>query len=336
MTNSEPVVSIILLCYNQESSVGTALDSLVAQKCNFPFEIVVADDCSTDSTRDICEDYARRHPDIIRILPNEPNKGLVLNYFNALRNCRGRYVTDCAGDDRWLGDNRMNLCVERLENNPDLMVAFTDVILYNTMSGTRTRAYATPAYRRWAQKSIPSDELILGILNRAGALPYILSAAIYRRDAAIMALDDNPGLVCNPSFACEDLPLMAALATKGGASFVDEVTLEYSISEDSISNNKDLRKLLNFYLNTFRATRILATGYGVDIYLLKSGFHSKALYLLSLALKAGSELDRERVEHEIRQWHIPLTAKERLYIAANRHGFLRSMIVSAKKYLGKD
>jgi glycosyltransferase involved in cell wall biosynthesis len=81
------LVSVIVVTYNQHDSIARTLDSILMQKCRLPIEIVVGDDASTDSTRAVCEDYVRRYPHIVRLMPAAPNKGVVDNYFDCLLAC---------------------------------------------------------------------------------------------------------------------------------------------------------------------------------------------------------------------------------------------------------
>lgn len=95
MTQTTPKVSVIVLTYNQEKLIGRTLDSILAQKCDFPFEIIVGEDCSTDGTLAVCRDYEARHPDKIRLFANNPNKGLLDNYYDCILLARGEYLADC-------------------------------------------------------------------------------------------------------------------------------------------------------------------------------------------------------------------------------------------------
>jgi len=85
-----PKVSVIVCTYNQEDTIGAALDSILAQKTDFDFEIVVADDCSADRTPAICREYAGRYPGKVRAIINEENKGIADNYYDTLYECRGK------------------------------------------------------------------------------------------------------------------------------------------------------------------------------------------------------------------------------------------------------
>lgn len=94
-----PEVSVITVTYNQAGTIARTLDSILAQECDFDYEIVIGEDCSTDDTLDICRRYAAAHPDKIRLLHNTVNKGIIDNYFDCIMECRGKYIADCPGDD---------------------------------------------------------------------------------------------------------------------------------------------------------------------------------------------------------------------------------------------
>ena len=65
----EDKISVIVTTYNQEDTIGRTLNSILAQKCHLPIEIIIGEDCSTDNTRSVCENYAQRYPHIIRLMP---------------------------------------------------------------------------------------------------------------------------------------------------------------------------------------------------------------------------------------------------------------------------
>lgn len=114
-------VTVWLSTYNQEPYVAQALDSILMQKTNFPFEIVAADDCSTDRTQAIILDYQKRYPNKIVTFFSEKNLGGC----RKLTACidaglfRGEYLSYLEGDDYWLGEDRLQTLVEFLESNPE-------------------------------------------------------------------------------------------------------------------------------------------------------------------------------------------------------------------------
>lgn len=322
---SSPKVSVIVITYNQEATIGRALQSLLHQDFS-DYEIVVADDASTDSTRAICLDFQRRYPRLVRVLPPEPNLGLVRNYFRALRACQGEYVTDCAGDDYWCSPSKLSAALAVFAERPEVNVVYSDFLIRNMADGSEVRAYSLPKYSRWARPQTPSRDMLHGVLNHVNSLPYLLSAALYRRRVALEALAQSPQMVCNAEFGCEDLPLMAALAARGDAAFTPEVTMVYSEGGETVSAGSRRRKLIGFYFRSLRATRLLAEHYGVALSELTEMFHAKARYLLGESImESDSELAAE-VTTEIRAWHLPLTAVERLYSYCLPHRPLRCLL----------
>ena len=79
----EEMISVVVVTYNQEKTIARTLDSILCQRCHLPIEIVIGEDASTDNTRAICEDYAKRYPQI-RLFSNPQNKGVADNYIDCL------------------------------------------------------------------------------------------------------------------------------------------------------------------------------------------------------------------------------------------------------------
>jgi glycosyltransferase involved in cell wall biosynthesis len=73
------LASVGILCYNQEQYIRQTIEAALNQRTSFPFEVWIGDDASSDDTRKIAEEYERSHPEIVKLLPKGPNKGVVLN-----------------------------------------------------------------------------------------------------------------------------------------------------------------------------------------------------------------------------------------------------------------
>lgn len=116
---TSPMVSVGILTYNQVNYISQAIESVLLQEVNFDYEIVIADDYSTDGTREIVQSYAEKYPDIIKLILQEENVGLVENSKCLKRKCKGRYRATQEGDDYWVDPLRLQKQVEFLENNPD-------------------------------------------------------------------------------------------------------------------------------------------------------------------------------------------------------------------------
>ena len=116
---TSPLVSILMITYNHERFIAQAIEGVLMQETVFPYEIVIGEDCSTDGTRAVCEKYARAHPDRIRLLPAERNLGMNLNCRRTLQACRGKYIANCEGDDRWTDPQKLQRQAEYLESHPE-------------------------------------------------------------------------------------------------------------------------------------------------------------------------------------------------------------------------
>ena len=113
-----PLVSVWMITYNQESYLGQAVESVLSQKTDFPFEIVIGEDCSTDGTREVCLGFQEKYPDKVRLVLHGENRGLVRNFWETLQHCRGKYVAQLEGDDYWTDPKKLQKQVELLERAP--------------------------------------------------------------------------------------------------------------------------------------------------------------------------------------------------------------------------
>lgn len=117
---SEPLISVMLITYNHEKYLHQCLDSVLSQQTDFDYEVVVGEDHSTDSTRQILDEYKRRYPDRIRLLYRERNYGRpTLNVYETAMACRGRYIATIEGDDFWTDERKLQKAADFLEEHPE-------------------------------------------------------------------------------------------------------------------------------------------------------------------------------------------------------------------------
>lgn len=335
-----PLVSVILLSYNQEDSVGAAIESVLAQDCPFPFELIIGDDASADSTRAVCERYAAARPDVVRLMPAAPNKGVVRNYFDCFSHCRGRYVTDCAGDDRWTDPSKLRAMAALLEADPSVNVVFSDWEVLDESTGHRSRRSDSPdfppvgdACRDDAPLRVSGRWLLRMILDHTADLPYNLSASLFRREVVQKVLDEAPLMVCNPDFGCEDLPVMAALAAAGDACYYPRPTLCYRIVPDSLTHTADLTKLLRFHSKSLHAAAALTEFYGLPQSDVSRMFRRKAAFLVALAFDSLDPENVRLVRSALAEWTLPLSTALRLRLSLTRSRFLWRIALGVKKML---
>jgi glycosyltransferase involved in cell wall biosynthesis len=131
---SKPVVSICCITYNHEQFIEDALDSFLMQETDFPFEIVVDDDCSTDKTADIIRKYKMKFPNIINDNLRKKNIGAVNNFIANMKRANGKYIALCEGDDYWIDPLKLQKQVDIFILNPDITLCFHPAIEINHSS----------------------------------------------------------------------------------------------------------------------------------------------------------------------------------------------------------
>jgi glycosyltransferase involved in cell wall biosynthesis len=120
--------SVLMITWNQRPFVQEALDSVLCQQTGFEFEVVVSDDCSTDGTQEILAEYARLHPERVRLILRPNNLGAVRNFFATYEECRGDYVAILEGDDHWTNSEKLRKQAELLDQDSDIAVCFHPVL----------------------------------------------------------------------------------------------------------------------------------------------------------------------------------------------------------------
>lgn len=142
----KPKVSVIMIAYNQADTIGEAIRSVVLQKAPFSFELIVADDASTDSTLGVARQWQERYPDIIRIIARPANVGLQANFLGAWAEAKGEYIAICEGDDHWCSPHKLRRQAAWLDAHPDCSLVFHRV--WNHYADTRTLSLSNPRQPR--------------------------------------------------------------------------------------------------------------------------------------------------------------------------------------------
>lgn len=127
-------VSVCVVTYNQERYIEQCLQSLVEQKTNFPFEIIVADDCSTDGTRAIVEKFVSAHSGTVRAYFHSKNIGAYKNFTFVHSLAKGQYIAHMDGDDYALA-GKLQAQSDFLDEHPDCNIAFHRIkVLYENVN----------------------------------------------------------------------------------------------------------------------------------------------------------------------------------------------------------
>lgn len=241
-------ISVCVTTYNQEQYIGECLESIVTQKCNFDFEVIVGEDCSTDNTRAIVQEYADQYPDIVKPIFHEKNIGGEKNYLIVHNKALGDYICTVDGDDYAL-PGKLQAQADFLDTHNDCNIVWhRSKILSN-----ETLYEDTVVYNKLPKDGFTRADLIMGI----GTGQHM--SKMYRNLKKIMEL---------PPFTVLDLYLHIEHLQDAKAYYVNDnfygvyregVGISSQGDTISILQSKTLVYLANKYplLKEFANTRIL-------------------------------------------------------------------------------
>ena len=130
-TTAIPKVSVSIITYNHRHCIARAIDSVLQQQVDFPYEIIIGDDCSTDGTQVILREYQQKHPEIIQLILHPTRYTGVAGRLNNITNlyaCRGQYIAMLDGDDYWISSDKLQTQVSFLDRHPDYVMTFHDTL----------------------------------------------------------------------------------------------------------------------------------------------------------------------------------------------------------------
>lgn len=234
-SNPNPIVSMIVFTYNQETMVSQTIDSLLAQKTSYPHEIILVDDCSTDKTLDMCLEYYNKYPDLIRVVENDTNKGFMRNYHESISEyARGKYIAPVAGDDWWHAQDKIQKQIDFLESHPDYDMVYSDSLIY---------LQDQKKIEKYSPCDVDASFLQLMYYNCIVSATACYTKKIF--DDYLMYIDP-----VKQKFVCEDLPLWLWISYKSKIHHVKEPLTTYRELSQSMSHFIDENKRYSFLLET--------------------------------------------------------------------------------------
>lgn len=206
------MLSVFIFSYNHEKYIEKCIDSILQQKTDFSFEILLADDCSMDNTVNLVKN---KYGDKIRILQRTHNLGLCRNMYEAFMEANGKYIFECAGDDYLLTDHAFQKHVDFLENNEDYFSVFNYIKMINT--NTQTKKVV----------EFPFEEFtLLDFLQGKRANLYMGTMRNNFRE-------DNPEYFCNAGRNNEEIQMYYYTLSKGKKKILAEPLYAYCFRTDA-------------------------------------------------------------------------------------------------------
>ena len=223
----ECLVSIVCSTYNQKKYIAQCLDSLLMQKTDFAYEIIIKDDASTDNQQEILKRYQAEHPEIIKLLlfkENYYSRGLSDEGWEiALKQCQGKYIAICEGDDFWTDDQKLQIQVDFMEDHPDYSL-FGHAAYYADEDGTLNKNKVF---------GLSSESKTITIEDLLSSWAMATNSVLYRASCK----DEKPvpyrGQCVNGDFA-----LITYLALKGKVYYSNRIMSAYRVqSSGSLSQS---------------------------------------------------------------------------------------------------
>lgn len=235
----KPIISVVVITYNQESTIAQTIESILSQICTYAFEIIIGEDCSTDKTFQICSEYQIKYPNLIKILSQDYNKGLIKNYIDVLSLCKGDYIAQCSGDDYWCDNRKLQKQCDLLINN--IETGFVRTGNYNL--DVKTGKITINDFQSTAVGNV-FDIVKYGTIASA--------PTIFFRTHLLKYINFDEFIKRN--FSVEDYPLQAIMANYTQFGYIPDITAVYRQASGTLSKPKDRIKQLK-YLEGFVAVK---------------------------------------------------------------------------------
>jgi glycosyltransferase involved in cell wall biosynthesis len=248
--------SVVVLSYNSAASLCRCLESLVVQRCSFPFEVIVADDASMDSSRPVIARYAEQYPSVIVPIYRPANLGIVANFRQVLPTVKGAYLAFCDADDWWSDPDKLAKQVAFLEQDPHCAIVHTDYHVFSEDQGTTE--YCHNRHRR---KAVPPTAGFEQLLQWNCICPV---TACVRMDW-VRRIQDRLDYT-EHGWLTQDYPLWLFVLAESGmpARYMDEATATYCKRSGSVSNTSVKADYYAFKVSTWKIRQYFLDHYPVS------------------------------------------------------------------------
>ena len=245
-------VSVCILTYNHEPFITQAVDSVLMQKTDFDFEVIIGEDQSTDNTRSIVKDYQKKFPQTIRLLLHERKDVIYIdgresgrwNFMNTIQSAKGQYIALLEGDDYWLDPLKLQKQVDFLESHPSCVICFHAAQYQDKNNHS--------LHHLWMPRQLKKIYTIEDLFVEGN---FIATASTLFRNGL---LDDFPPWF--KKIRVGDWPLHILNARHGDIGFINEVMSAYRVHAGGVSSMKSRIEKLQTRLKMFRFFNRLFAG----------------------------------------------------------------------------
>lgn len=232
----EPLLSVCLITYNHEKYIRQAIEGVLMQKVDFEWELIIADDCSTDGTRDILLEYKSIYPDFIKLILQEKNIGAAKNWYDLISSPKSKYIAYFEGDDYWIDNLKLQKQVDFLEANEDYGLVHTNnkVFVQNKMG-----------FSTLSRDVIDNEELFEYLIFKSNP---ICTLTVCFRSELIFEYFNSLKFPAD-LYLLSDYPTWLWISLKSKIKLLNEVTGVYRILDESASQSVDPGRKVVFVEN---------------------------------------------------------------------------------------
>ncbi len=301
------MVTVCVTTYNHAQWVAQALESILAQRTSFEVEVIVGDDCSTDSTVDVCRAYVERYPGRVRLLEAERNMGMRANYRRTIKAARGEYIAMCDGDDFWCDEQKLQRQVEVLERDAEVGLCYS-----------RSKRFHEGQNDEWVYPRgvMHCDFESLLFENTVDNVTAVARRSLVMQYYAEVRPEEHP------EWLTDDQPMWLWVAARSKVVALERVTAAHRLLSESQSQSRDFSRRIAFCDSLMDISMWMddKVGTGRNIERLERKRMEVALWVLS---RDGS------TREYVRRWWRDVCRSPRLLLNIAGYGLL------AKRWLRK-
>lgn len=229
-----PMVTVVVVTYNQEQWIRQTLDSILAQQTEYPFEVIIGEDHGTDGTRAICQEYADKYQNV-KLTPSIENVGVCTNWIRCVQAGTGKYIMNCAGDDYWHNPRMIQIMVEYMETHPECVLCHSD---YNELK--QRTGEIVEAYNQSNGINPPQGKIQMDILSGKSKIAAVTQCI--RRDVLNEHIPFDKFVELN--FPREDWPMQLIISAYGEIHYIPVSTATYRVGQESITRTSNYEKII--------------------------------------------------------------------------------------------
>lgn len=218
-----------MITYNHEKYIRQAIEGVLAQETHYPYELNIFNDASTDKTDEVIREVIHQHPrgKWINYMVHEKNIGQSANYIWSIKNCSGKYIAICEGDDYWIDRQKLQKQVDILEQNPAYSFCFHQALRIDTVNNQ----YSIYPVSNW--KSFDA-----GRFFSMTTIP--MASVVFRNTFDLHFVNTHMQ---------QDFPLLCNLLSHGNACFLQEVMSVFRVHASSFSYNRNAFSYMTKMIN---------------------------------------------------------------------------------------